>query len=79
MYYDNEEWCIIWRRIGLSVQNWHEEFNGLWPEHSKISEICSLMGCFWPKYTMLKESTEELYLMALNTDAKFEGKLTCAF
>ena len=26
-----------------------------------------------------KESTEELFLMALKTDAKFEGKLTCAF
>ena len=26
-----------------------------------------------------KESTEELCLMALNIDEKFEGKLTCAF
>ena len=26
-----------------------------------------------------KKSTEELCLMALNIDAKFEGKLTCAF
>ena len=26
-----------------------------------------------------KESTEELFLMALKTDAKFEGKLTCTF
>ena len=25
------------------------------------------------------ESTEELYLMRLKVDAKFEGKLTCAF
>ena len=27
----------------------------------------------------LKKSIEELCLMTLNTDAKFEGKLTCAF
>ena len=26
-----------------------------------------------------KESTEELFLMALKIDAKFEGKMTCAF
>ena len=28
---------------------------------------------------LVKKSTEELCLMALNVDAKFEGKLTCAF
>ena len=28
---------------------------------------------------MSLESTEELYLVALNIDAKFEGKLTCSF
>ena len=26
----------------------------IWPEHSKISNICTLMGCFWPKYIMLE-------------------------
>ena len=39
------------------------------------------MGCLGPKYIMfeLKKSTEELCLKALNIDAKFDGKLTCAF
>ena len=39
------------------------------------------MGWFCPKYIMFgpKKYIEELCLMALNTDAKFEGKLTCAF
>ena len=36
--------------IDLSVQNWHEEFDKFWPVQSKISEICTLMGCLWPKY-----------------------------
>ena len=27
----------------------------------------------------LKKSIEELFLMELNIDARFEGKLTCAF
>ena len=45
MYYDNEEWYKIWREIDLSFQNWHEEFDEFWPEHSKISNIFTLMGC----------------------------------
>ena len=47
----------------------------------KNLKICTLIGCFTPKYTMfeLKKKIEELSLMALNTDAKFEGKITFAF
>ena len=48
---DNEEWCKIWNRIDLPLQNWHEEFNKFWPEHSKI---CTLIGWFWPKYIMFE-------------------------
>ena len=51
---DNEKWCKIWRGMDLSVQNWHEEFDEFWPEHSKISKMCTLMGCFWPKYIMFE-------------------------
>ena len=54
MWHDNKEWCKNWRGIDLSVQNWHEEFDEFWPEHSKISKICTLMGCFWPKYIMFE-------------------------
>ena len=54
MCYENEEWYKTWKEINLSVQNWHEEFNKFWPEHSKISKFCTLMGCFWPKYTMFE-------------------------
>ena len=52
--YDNEEWCKIWKEIDQSLQNWHEEFNKFWPEHSKISKICTLMGCVWPRYIMFE-------------------------
>ena len=47
----------------------------------KVSNICTSMGCFWPNYIML-ELRYGMYracLIALKTDAKFEGKLTCAF
>ena len=43
-----------WRGIDLSVQNWYEEFNEFWPKHSKISKICTLMGCFCPKNMIIK-------------------------
>ena len=46
MCHDNGKWCKTWRGIDFSVQNWQKEFDKLWPEHSKISNICTLMGCF---------------------------------
>ena len=50
----NEEWCKNFGGIDLSVQNWHKGFDKFWPEHSKISKICTLMGCFWPRYIMFE-------------------------
>ena len=50
MCHDNQDWCKNLRRIDLSIQNWHEEFDKVWPEHSKISNICTLIACLWPKY-----------------------------
>ena len=57
MCHDNEDWSKIWRGIDLSVQNWLEKFDKLWPEHSKISNIFTLMGYFWPKYIMFELKT----------------------
>ena len=54
MSHDKEEWCKIWRWFDLSFQNWHEGFDEFWPEHSKVSKICTLMGSFWPKCIMFK-------------------------
>ena len=51
MHHDNEELCQNWRGIDLSTQNRPEEFDEFWSEHSKISNICTLIGCLWPKYT----------------------------
>ena len=80
MCHDNEEWCKNWREIELSFQNWHEEFDQFWSEHSKISNIFTLMDCFWPKYIMFElKNTEELCLMTLKIDAKLEEKLICGF
>ena len=63
------------------VQNWHEEFNKFWPKHSKISKICTLMGCFWPKYIMLqlRKYREVMFDGTQDWLKKFEGKLICCF
>ena len=63
MCHDNEKWCQIWWGIDLSVQNWDEEIDEFWPEHSKISKVCTLIGWFWAKYIMfeLKEYREVMF------------------
>ena len=52
--YDNKEWHKIWKWSVSSVQNLHEEFDKFWPEHSKISKISTLVGCFWLKYKIFE-------------------------
>ena len=49
-----EYWCNTWRKTYLLFQKWHEEFDEFWPEHSKISKICILMGFFWTKYIIFE-------------------------
>ena len=39
MCQDNEEWCKIWKGIELSFQNWHEEFDEFWSEHSSLKNL----------------------------------------
>ena len=78
--HDNEEWYHIWRGIDLPVEYWHEEFDKFWPEHSKFSKMCTLIGCFWPKYIILSLKINR-GVMFDGTEGyrKFEGKLSCAF
>ena len=49
VFYDIGKWCKIWRWIELSVQNWHEEFNEFWPEHSKSHKNMPFNGLPLPK------------------------------
>ena len=35
---------------GLSLQNWHKEYDEFWLEHLKVLKTYTLMGCFWSKF-----------------------------
>ena len=79
--HENEEWYQIWRGIDLSAQNWHEEFGKFLTRALK-----NLKNLRFNKLLLTnvynvwaRKSIEDLCLMALKIDAKFEGKLTCAF
>ena len=78
MCYDTVQWWKIWRGIGSSFQNWHKAFDKSYLEHSKVSKIYMWMGCFWLKYILFElKEYRRLSFITLNSDAKFEEKLTC--
>ena len=81
MCHDNEKWCKIWWEIDLSVQNWLEEFDEFWPEHSKTSKLCTLTDCFWRKYIIFEpkkyrgvmfDGTKDCYKIWRKTDFYFQ-------
>ena len=49
-----------WGMMQKSKRNWLVsskltwEIEEFWPEHWKISKMCTLMGCFWSKYVMFE-------------------------
>ena len=59
---------------------WHEEHGKFSPEHLQISKV----GFWWDPLiqswkTMSLKSTDELSVMTMKNDAKFEERLTCHF
>ena len=78
MYHNNEEWCKIWRGSVSSKLKW-----GIWKISTRaLKNLQNLHynGLLLTKVynVWAKKSTEELCLMALKIDTKFEGELTCA-
>ena len=49
MPHDTEDWCKIWTKTNLLLQN-SQEFGEFWSKHSKVSKICTLIGPFRAKY-----------------------------
>ena len=51
MRHENKEWCKNWWKLELSMTRIIWWF---FTRNLKISNICTLMGCFWPKYIMFE-------------------------
>ena len=77
-----EEGYKIWRGIDSSFQNWHKEFDKIWPKHSKVSKIFILMGSFWAKYIFFElkkyrgiifHETEKRYKIWRGIDLSFRN------
>ena len=80
IFHDTEGWCKIWRKTDLWFGKWHEKFGKFSPEHLKVSKL----GLWWDPFVQSRKCmslkfTEELYVIAMKNDAKFEEELTCHF
>ena len=80
IFHDTEEWCKIWRKTDLWFEKWHEEFGKFSPEYSKVSKL----GLWWGPFLQSRKCmnfrfTEELYVMTMKNDTKFEEELTSHF
>ena len=80
IFHDTEEWCKIWRKTDLKFRKWHEEYGKFSPEHLKVSKL----GIWWDPLiqswkSMSLKSTDELPIMTMKNDGKFEEELTCHF
>ena len=80
-FHYTRQWCKIWRKMKLSFQNRHEEFNWFSGDHSKTSKICPLMGCIWTKYIISQltkyrgvmfDSTENWWIIWRRTSLCFQ-------
>ena len=80
IFHGTEGWCKIWRKTDWWVEKWREKFGKFSPEHLKVSKS----GLWWDPFVRSRECvslkfTDQLYVMAMKNDAKFEEELTCHF
>ena len=80
IFHNTEDRCKIWRKTDLWFRKWHEEYGKFSPEHSKVSKV----GLWWGPFIQSRKCmslnhTEELCVMTMKNDAKFEKELTCQF
>ena len=49
MCHDSEDWSKVWRKTDLLFHKWQES-GEFWPEHSKVSKICTFIGSYCATY-----------------------------
>ena len=72
IFHDIEEWCKIWRKAGLFLGKWHEEFGKFSQEHLKVSKL----ELWWDPFVQTRKCmtlkfTEEFCVMTIKNNAKF--------
>ena len=90
IFHDTEQWCKICKTVILWFQKWHEElgelstwvekwhkeFGSFLCEQLKVQKLALWLDPFVQSIQIFRwKSTEELCLMKLKSDAKFEEKL----
>ena len=68
------------KKTNLRFRKWHDDFGKFSPEHSKVSKLGLWMDPFIQsrKFMSLK-FTEELCVMTMKNDSRFEEELICQF
>ena len=79
-FHDNEELCKFWRKNDQWFEKRHEKLGKFSPEHLKLSKL----EFWWDPFVQSKKGrtlkfTEELCVMTINNNAKFEEELTFHF
>ena len=77
IFHDTEEWCKIWGKTDLWLEEWHEELSKFSPEHSKMSKV----GLWWDPFVQSRKFKslkfkEEIWVMTMMNNTKFEKELT---
>ena len=80
IFHDTEEFCKIWKKTDLLFEERLEKFGRFSPEHLKVSKL----GLWWDLFVQSRKGmtlkfAEELCVMTMKNNAKFEEELTCHF
>ena len=76
-FQDTEKWCKVWRKTDLWFGKWHDENGEFLKEPLKVWEL----GLQWDPFIqstkcMSLKFKENLHVMTMKNDAKFEEELT---
>ena len=80
IFYDNEEWCKIWRKTDLWFVKWNEEYDKSSSEYLKTSKLRVWWGpLIQSRKSISLKFRKELCVITMKNDATFEEELTCRF
>ena len=80
IFHDTDELCKFWRKTDQWFEKRHEKFGKFSPEHLKVSKL----EHWWDPFVQRRKGvtlkfTEELCVMTMRNNAKFEEELSFHF